>query len=291
MPGTGVAARSVRSGHTDFMGDTMHVRALTAVRVAVAALAGALFVTTAAVQPARADHHAPATPEILSVSVHGGRTVVLGPNQTLAFQATLVARDAVGIHPRGIQFVLRRPDGLYLDAAHDLPSGCEPVNATTSVCTEWFRIDTGSPEVTNRYAGDWSLEAHVMNNYLDTDPGRSVTYEQDAATVKVRRSSKLTFVASPNPVRQGQDVGTLGRLTAADWETGTYASAPGQTVELGFCATPCRTVESLRTLRTGAQGLTGTSYPATRDGSWWLRFDGTGQLAPTYSPGVVVDVQ
>lgn len=268
----------------------MRIGALPAVRAAVAAVAGALLATLAVAPPARADSHNLTPPEILSASVHGGRTIVLGPNQTLTFQATVTARAAAGILRYGVEMELVGPGGLRWDAAPDLPAVCEPISVTTSVCTEWFRIDTGSAEVTNGYAGDWKLWATVASNNLHTHPESSITSEIDVATAKVRRSSKLTFAALPNPVRQGRDVSALGRLRVADWESNSYVGTPGQTVELEFCATPCRTVESLRTLRTGTYGFTGTTHPATRDGSWWLRYGGTGQNAATYSPGVFVDV-
>ncbi|WP_175411262.1 hypothetical protein [Streptomyces sp. TRM64462] len=268
----------------------MRIGALPAVRAAVVAAAGALLATFAVAPPARADHHDLAPPEILSASVHGGRAIVLGPDRTLTFQATVTARAAAGILRHGVEVHLLSPGGQVWHGARDLPATCEPISVTTSVCTEWFRIDTGSAEVTNSYAGDWKMAATVASNNLHTHPESSITSRTDLATAKVRRSSKLTFVATPNPVRQGQGVSALGRLTVADWETDAYTSAPGQTVGLEFCASPCRSVESLRTLRTGVYGLTGTTHPATRDGSWWLRYGGTGQYAATYSPGVFVDV-
>ncbi|MFI2433329.1 hypothetical protein [Streptomyces sp. NPDC018693] len=258
-------------------------------RAATVTVAGALLAALALAPPARADHQDLTPPEILSASFHGGRTLVLGPNQTLTVQATVIARAPVGITRYGVEVQLFGPGGRVWHNP-DLPATCEPINATTSVCTEWFRIDTGSAAITNGHAGDWKMWALVASNNLHTHPESSITTERDLATVKVRRASKLTFAAAPNPVRQGRDVSALGRLTVADWETGAYVGAPGQTAELEFCATPCRTVEPLRTLRTGTYGLTGTTHPATRDGSWWLRYGGTAQYAATYSPGVFVDV-
>ncbi|MEU6801093.1 hypothetical protein [Streptomyces neyagawaensis] len=78
----------------------------------------------------------------------------------------------------------------------------------------------------------------------------------------MQRRSKLTFVASPNPVAAGRDVGMLGRLTAADRETDAYTGSAGHPVALEFCASPCRTVEPVRSLTTGASGITGTSEPS-----------------------------
>ncbi|MGW0826977.1 hypothetical protein [Streptomyces sp. NPDC002845] len=268
----------------------MRIRALPTLRAAVAAVAGTLLAALAVAPPARADSHNLTPPEILSGSVHGGRTIVLGPDRTLTFQATVVARAAAGITRYGVEVHLFGPHGQLLRGVDDLPATCEPVSVTTSVCTEWFRIDTRSATVTNSYAGDWTMRAQVASNNLRTHPESSITAQPDLSTFKVRRSSKLTFAAAPNPVQQGRDVSALGRLTIADWETNTYTSAAGQPVELGFCATLCRTPEPLRTLSTGTYGLTGTTYPATRDGSWWLRYGGTGQYAATYSPGVFVDV-
>ncbi|WP_149179715.1 hypothetical protein [Streptomyces sp. TRM49041] len=269
----------------------MRIRALSAVRAAVAAVAGALLATAAGAPPARADSHDLTPPEILSGSVHGGRTIVLGPNQSLTFQATVTARAAAGIDPFGVEIILFGPQGQELRGIDDPWPRCSPVNSTTSVCTEWFRIETGSPSVTNGYAGDWRMRALVASNNLDRHPESSITVDPNLSTVPVRRKSKLTFVAAPNPVRRGRDLGLLGRLTVADWEANGFTSAPGESVGLEFCADPCRTVESPRSLRTGTYGLTGTTFPATRDGSWWLRYRGSTAFAATYSPGVWVDVQ
>ncbi|GAB2923761.1 hypothetical protein [Streptomyces heilongjiangensis] len=265
--------------------------AVPARRAALAALCGALLLVCALVPSARADGHALTPPEILGVTVNGGRPLVLGPGQSLTFQATVTARADVGIHRRGVEISLFGPDGQRLDGLSEPAPGCAPTSATTAVCTEWFRVDTGSAEVTNDWAGDWRVWALVASSTIDEDPDHSITTRSFPDAFMMQRRARLTFVASPNPVAAGRDVGMLGRLTVADWETDAYAGRSGQPVTLESCAVPCRTVESVRSLTTGASGITGTSLPVTRDGSWWLRYRGTGLFSATLSPGVLVDVR
>ena len=272
----------------------MRSRPRPALRAALALVVGALLTTLAVAPPASADGHDLTPPVILSVAVNHGRPLVLGPNQSLTFQATVTARADAGIHRNGVEIHLRGPSGAGgsqgLSGLNDPAPGCSPTSATTAVCTEWFRIDTGSAEVTNSWAGDWQMWALVASNNLDEDPGSSITTATFPNMMKLQRRSKLTFVATPNPLPAGRDLGLLGRLTVADWETDAYAGHSNQPVELEFCATPCRTVEPVRSLTTGVSGFTGTTYPATRDGSWWLRHRGTTQFSATFSPGVLVDV-
>ncbi|MET9850899.1 hypothetical protein [Streptomyces ossamyceticus] len=259
-------------------------------RAMLAALCCALLMVCAMVPSARADDHDPTPPEILGVSVNGGRPLVLGPGQSVTFQVTMTARADVGIHRHGVEINLFGPGGQPLDGLSEPAPRCSPTGATNAVCTEWFRIDTGSAQVTNDWAGGWRVWALVASNTIDEDPDNSITTRSFPDALKVQRKSKLTFVASPNPVAAGRDVGMLGRLTVADWETDAYTGRSGQPVALEFCASPCRVVEPVRSLTTGPSGITGTSEPVTRDGSWWLRYRGTDLFSGTFSPGVLVDV-
>ncbi|MCH0542087.1 hypothetical protein I3F58_21490 [Streptomyces sp. MUM 203J] len=274
----------------------MRTRTRPALRTVLTAVVGGLLAALALVPSARADGHDLTPPEILAVSVNGGRPVVVGPRHSLTFPVTVVARADAGIHRHGVEVVLWGPGDRVGSPRQELfgldapAPGCSPTSATTAVCTEWFRIDSGSARVTNDWAGSWTVRALVASNNLREHPERSITIERFPDAFNLQRKSRLTFVATPNPLPLGRSLGLFGRLLAADWELNRYTGRSGETVELQFCASPCRMVESVRSLGTGVAGFTGTSYPATRDGSWWLRYRGGPMFSPTSSPGVRVDV-
>lgn len=114
-----------------------------------------------------------------------------------------------------------------------------------------------------------------------------------ASTVRpfhVRRNTLITRNATPEPVRKGSAItvrGTLRRLTP----TGRYAAFRASPVDILFRAAGTSAPVTMRTSTTSRFGSFATRFPATRDGTWYVRFRGTANYAAGTSVGDFVDVR
>ncbi|WP_328440045.1 calcium-binding protein [Streptomyces sp. NBC_00457] len=280
------------------------------IRATVAALSGALALSALAVPAAQADGQgavsidkpsaqerfgvssarsgfaAQAAPEVSNVTVNAGKALVFGTTTVRTFEVSLTAS-----HPSGIADAymdlwhgadLDNIDG-FLPPNEDV-ADCTATSETTSTCKLTI---TASPGLNgdgigelyrNALAGTWHVTAAVLSNDGEV-------YNNDFfKTHKVQRLAKLTADAAPEPVNAGQTITVSGKLTRADWETGTYVGLSGQALQLQFRGTDASAYTTVKGIKSTTGGAAKTTTTANVDGHHRFSFAGissTGQVTAT----------
>ncbi|MFJ9638685.1 DUF5707 domain-containing protein [Streptomyces sp. NPDC101178] len=166
----------------------------------------------------------------------------------------------------------------------DAKSGsCKTVSATTTTCTGTITLDPA--EMINSHATAWHVGAFAVTGYSDGFEDFSVS------RVGVQSFTQLTVNASPEPVKKGKIITVTGKLTRANWDTGTYKGYVNQSVQLQFKKKGAKSYTTLRTVKTGSNGILKTTVKATVDGTWRYSFTGKSNTAAVASAGDYVDVK
>jgi hypothetical protein len=281
------------------------------IRATVAAVTGALALSAFAVPAAQADESpaagalaAKASPfgavkpmdenvgdtKITSVSVNGGKDVVVGTSAKKTFTIAVTATDPSGIQD-GFAFLwhgtdLDSEDGVDGAIVPDADHGtCTTVNATTATCKVTVVADPNENIYGNILAGSWKVYAAAQG--VDTDYVIKDAYK----TAKVQRASKLTVNASPEPVKKGKTITVTGALTRANWDTLKYAGYTSQAVQLQFKKKGSSTYTTVKTVTSGTGGALKTTVKASVDGYFRYSFAGTSTTPAVNAAGDLVDVQ
>ena len=137
------------------------------------------------------------------------------------------------------------------------------------------------PRLTNDCAGAYDVTVRIRNEKADGSvTSTSAPYRQSRSFV-VRRPSRLTTNARPEPVRIGGTVTVRGRLTRTDWDRATnpQVAYAGQRVLLQR-ATPTGRYHTLKAVRTDRRGYLHTRVKAlsgTRCYRWVFHTNATTQ--------------
>jgi len=131
--------------------------------------------------------------------------------------------------------------------------------------------DLDTPTLTNRCAGAYDVSVTVTNGYQNPTTGQHVSASSEpflqTRSFTVRRPSRLSANAGPEPVRVGRTVTVVGRLTRANWDArhNPMQGYGGQPVLLQrrTASGTYNTLKSVRTdrrgyLHTGTKALSGT---------------------------------
>ncbi|MFD9910409.1 calcium-binding protein, partial [Streptomyces sp. NPDC059063] len=189
-------------------------------RTVVAALSGAVALSALVVPAAQAADKVQGDTKITSVTVNGGKDIVLGTTAKKKITITVTGTDPKGIKEgmavlwHGKKFEPEHLDGVM---APPRESKCTKVNATTGTCK--IVIDANPREIWNGTAGKWKVMAGLLANGRAEDHIIVNAYK----TVSVKRAARLTVNASPEPVRKGKAITVAGALTRANWDTHKYA--------------------------------------------------------------------
>ncbi|WP_329457265.1 DUF5707 domain-containing protein [Streptomyces sp. NBC_01497] len=260
------------------------------IRVTAAAVAtvGGVLALTAFAGPAEAATATTANtaPVISKVVVNGGKPVVLGTTGAKKLSVSVTASDDSGIQDAaGLLY-----DGATPDAANDVTyvmnekkATCKASGTTAAVCTFTITADPG--ELWNTDARTW----HVGAAALGKDKG--VTEKDTFSTIAFQRASKLTTDAAPEPVKKGGTLTVTGRLSRANWDTGTYAGYTTQPVRLQFRKAGSSAYTTVTTLKTSSTGTLKTTVKASVDGYWHYSFVGTSTTPAVSAAGDYVDVR
>ncbi|MEU7471893.1 DUF5707 domain-containing protein [Streptomyces sp. NPDC044984] len=256
-------------------------------RATVAAVSGALALSALAVPAAHADDSEGDT-KISNVVVNGGKSVVVGPTTAKKVTVTFTVTDnsgadwaqAILYHGSSIE---ESDSGAVADTS-DGEAKCTKVDATTSTCTSPFTLDPGE-NLINSVAGTWKVWA------IATAKDYDFTQKDNAKSFKVQRASKLTVNASPEPVKKGKTITVTGKLTRANWETGTYAGYSGQSVKLQFRKKGSSTYSTVKTIKTNSKGELKTTVKASADGYYRYSFAGTSTTPAVNATGDFIDVK
>lgn len=160
---------------------------------------------------------------------------------------------------------------------------CKAANATTSTCTLTVTVDPGW--LINSDATSWKVGAAVLSK-----DGQVVQNDAFART-NLQRLSKVTVNAAPEPVKKGGTITVTGKLSRANWETGTYKGYAGQAVKLQFRKKTSSTYTTVKTIKSSSTGELKTTVKASVDGYWRYSFAGTSTTPTVTAAGDFVDVK
>jgi hypothetical protein len=137
----------------------------------------------------------------------------------------------------------------------------------------------------NGLAGGWKVLAGAQDT-------RDEWTEIDVAgTANFKRYAQVTVNASPEPVKKGRTITVTGKLTRANWDSGTYTGYQSRPVQLQFRKKGSSVYTTLKTVTSGAGGTLKTTAKARTDGYFRFVFTGTPTTGPSTATGDFVDVR
>ncbi len=217
------------------------------------------------------------------VQVNGGKPIVVGVSNEVAVPVTF--RMATTRAWEWPAVYLYRDNGEQLWHAIDV-SDCIEVSAGVCDFDEKMIFDPSVWDMYNREAGAWKVAAEVY--FKDDDGGDT---DDEGLTVHVKRNSRLTVNASPEPVAKGKTITVTGKVTRANWETRKYASYGGRLVSLQFKASGATSYTTVKKVYANSSGDLRTTVTASRTGTWRWAYYGNTTTGPSTSSGDNVVVQ
>jgi hypothetical protein len=187
---------------------------------------------------------------------------------------------------------------MRMDEEGVVGSAASPTSAPDVFVAElrdWWTLDDDGDgfhgPIDNACAGAWDVTAAVTNQWRD--PRSASPPVVRARAFSLRRESRLTTNAGPEPVRAGALVTVHGRLVRANWnETDgrnvAYASQPVQLQR----RTAAGTYRTVRTVKTDREGRLSTRLraPSTKRCYRWV-FAGSSTTARAIARGDCVSVR
>ncbi|MFI1568704.1 hypothetical protein ACH4ZX_37770 [Streptomyces sp. NPDC020490] len=222
---------------------------------------------------------------VVSTVVNDGANVTVGTTQKVTFPIAITIKDNSGVKGLTLVSTFNRSNGYgFFDWTG---TTCEKKSSTTSVCTATMSVDpawiAASDDIdSNNVAGTWTVNATVKANDGDYWISDSI------AAYKVKRASKLTTDAAPEPVAKGAKLTVTGKLSRANWETLKYQGFAGQDVKLQYRKAGAAHYSTVKTVKTGSSGQLSTKVTVTSAGSWRWFFPGTTTTARVVSAGDAV---
>ena len=224
--------------------------------------------------------------------VNGGKDIVLGVSAKKSVTVTYTASNDSGIALTQA-FLWQGTDSSNVDTITGSLGPVEDPTCTESTtqlgvysCKAVFDIDPAKDFADgNGVAGTWKLFLGAYDLYANA------SYNDDVATTKLKRAATLTVNAAPEPVRKGRTVTVTGKLSRANWTTGTYAGYSTQPVQLQFRKSGTSTYSTLKTVNSSSTGALSTTTTAGVDGYYRFSFAGTTTTGSKSATGDFVDVQ
>ncbi|MFI1709371.1 hypothetical protein [Streptomyces griseoruber] len=240
-----------------------------------------------------------------AVKINNGKPIVAGTTNRVSVPVTYqVTHDA--------DFDVTAPDvfldvEIYRGTSYDSPVNllwgddwptCTATSSTVASCKGTLDVRPGQ-QLNNVDATSWKAGGYVIdfNDQLgvdidDIDWSKVGYAEQDnLATTKLQRFSKLTVNASPEPVKKGKTITVTGKLTRANWDDNKYHGYTGQPVKLQFRKKNSSTYTTLKTIKSSSTGTLKTTVKASADGYFRYSFAGTSTTPAVNAAGDFVDVK
>ncbi len=238
-----------------------------------------------------------------SVKVNNGKPIVAGTTQQVTVPVTYKVTHSADIDLNAADFWM---DVEIYRGSYDEPTNllfgddwpvCTAVTSTTATCKGTIDVYPDF-ELTNADATTWKVGGYAVD-WNDQDPladdidWSKVGYiDNDAlGTTKLQRFSKLTVNASPEPVKKGRTITVTGKLSRANWETGSYAGYANQSVVLQFRKKGTTNYTNVKGIKSTSTGALKTTVTASVDGYYRFQFKGTTTTPPVTVAGDFVDVQ
>ena len=269
------------------------------------AASGALALTGLVAPAASAD----TSPDLVfsAVTVNSGKAVVVGTatvNVPVTYTLTRPSDLTVDYKTKFSGVMIYR--GTLSRMANEIDPEDAPTCTTTATtdttvtesCKETLAFEPGylytaSDATTWKAAGVYSK---LDQDDDDSDGHISFTSSYDAwgplgSGARIKRAARLTVNASPEPVKKGGTITVTGKLTRANWETGTYTGYTTQKATLQFRAKSATSYTTVKTVTSGTGGALKTTTKATEDGYYRYVFAGTTTTGSATAAGDYIDVQ
>ncbi|KKD06551.1 hypothetical protein [Streptomyces sp. WM6386] len=266
---------------------------------------GALALSALAVPAAQA-----ATPDLAfaDVVVNNGKTIVVGTTSAVTVPVTYtLTRPAdltIDYKNNAAGVLLYR--GSLASFDNEIESDASPACTTTATtdttvtesCSDTLHVDPSYDLFEAADATTWKVGGFYGQTDSDLDDSDDkISFEYGFAawgnkgTAKVQRAAKLTANASPEPVKKGRTITVSGKLTRANWETGSYTGYVSQKATLQFRAKGSDTYSTVKTATSSTGGLLKSTVTASKDGYYRYVFAGTTTTAAAKATGDYIDVQ
>ncbi|MGW2961647.1 hypothetical protein ACWDGI_24740 [Streptomyces sp. NPDC001220] len=223
--------------------------------------------------------------------VNGGKDIVLGTTTQKSVTVTYTATSSSGVALTEA-FLWQGTDPSSVDTISGaLGTDDDPVctESTTQTgvysCKAVFNIHTATDMKHNGVAGTWKL---ALGGY---DLSANASFDDNVTTGKIKKASKLTVNATPEPVKKGKTVTVTGKLTRANWDNGTYGGYAGQKVVLQFRKKTSSTYTNVKGVTAGTGGALKTTTKATVDGYYRFSFATNATTGASTAAGDYVDVK
>ncbi|MFF2727686.1 DUF5707 domain-containing protein [Streptomyces sp. NPDC058008] len=228
-------------------------------------------------------------PVISKVVVNGGKDIVVGTTAAKKITVSVTASHPSGISDGYVDLWHGSNPETDIDGwvvANEDAATCTNSSATTATCRLTITIVPGEDLYKNALAGTW----HVTAGALARDES-SFAWNDYQAKARIQRLSKVTVNATPEPVRKGKTLTVTGKLSRANWETGTYKGYSAQAVKLQFRKKNSSTYTTVKTIKSNSTGVLKTTVKASVDGYWRYSFAGTSTTPAVTAAGDYVDVK
>lgn len=248
-------------------------------RVVVAGGAAAVFTAMAAAPAGAAEGGVSFT----RVQVNDGKPIVIGVSKEVAVPTSFrMATTKKWKWPA--VFLYRGGAGDRLWHAVET-SDCIKVSSGVCDFNETMYFDPSVWDMRNSEAGAWKVGAEV---YFEGGGGDT---DDKNLTVHVKRNSRLTVNASPEPVAKDRTITVTGKVTRANWETRKYAFYGGRQVSLQFKPAGTASYTTVKKVRANGSGDLRTTVKATKTGTWRWVYYGNTTTGPSTSSGDTIVVK
>ncbi|MFZ3566450.1 calcium-binding protein [Streptomyces sp. BH097] len=229
---------------------------------------------------------------VSGITVDGGNSARVGTTntQTITVKWTIDGGSTLYGSNASIWRGTDREDGLkQFINSEEFSADTDPCvqsGDTTYSCKATFKIDPQG-DLKNEDAGAWKIDLWAVTDAItdvDTD---------NAKTWYLKRWSRLSNNAAPEPVAKGKTITITGKLERANWDTHKYAGYTQQTVRLQERSlTGSYATTSSHSTGTGSlAGVEKQTRTATTDRCYRYKFEGTTTTPPVTATGDCVDVR
>ncbi|WP_371667364.1 hypothetical protein OG985_06970 [Streptomyces sp. NBC_00289] len=223
--------------------------------------------------------------------VNGGKDIVIGTTARKTFKVTYDVYDANGV-VLSQAFLWQGTDSSDVDTITGALEANDTADCTASTtstghysCEATFTVDPKRDLAGNGVAGTWKLILGVYDFYAN------VSTDDDVTRTLIKRASKLTADASPEPVKKGRTITVKGKLTRANWDTGTYQGYKGQSAKLQFRKKGSSVYTTVKTVTSSTGGALTATTVAKDDGYYRFVYAGTKATQAAKTAGDFVDVR
>ncbi|MFE7573943.1 hypothetical protein ACFU5Z_04345 [Streptomyces sp. NPDC057521] len=218
------------------------------------------------------------------VTVNGGKPIVIGIQDEVTVPVTFRMTTSRTWHWQPLVYLFRKKADFW--ESDDISSG---FGASDHSCPTEGKgscvIDDGQLSIdpkaieSNAAAGAWKSAA-----YLSLPGGDGVSTNLNH-TVQVRRATRVTVNAAPEPVLFGKTITVTGKVTLANWEKHAYQGYAGRTVSLQFKADGASSYKTVKKVTSSSTGALKTTVKATDSGTWRWNYYGNSTAGAKASTG------